>query len=148
MAKHKISMSDYDDSKDTGGYTGEEPRRGVYEGKMIHVKDHTSANGNDGFEWCFEITKGEFKGWRGYTYSNLETAMWKTRQIINAIFGKKDVTLDTDEDGAKMVKKARPVSLRIKSEMYEGEKKGRLNAVLPLVDADDDDDDDDDDPFE
>jgi hypothetical protein len=153
MTKHSVDMSDYDDSRAAGQYTGEEPRRGIYEGALVSVKDHTSNAGNEGLEWCYAITKGEFKGWRGYQYSNMEksSTLWKTQALIAATFGKKtgNVAVDTDNDGAKMVKKANPVMLRIKQEMYEGEMKARLTIVIAKESDEDDDDDEDDneDPF-
>ena len=148
MTKHNVPMSDYDDSG-SGGYVGQEPKRGVYEGKLVSVKDHTSGQGNDGLEWKFEITKGEYTGWRGYSYSNLDSTLWKTQQTLHAITGsKKDAVIDTDKDGAKMVKKAKPVMMRVVTEQYEGEPRAKLKVVLPIIDNDEDgDDDENDDPF-
>lgn len=132
MAKHKIDFDDYESREDTG-YDGDEPKKGIYDGALITVKDHESAAGNEGFEWVFEITDGDFSGWRGWVYSNNDSSKWKTQQIIKAITGGKtdDFLLDTDDGGKKTVKKAKPVRLRIVNEKYEDERKGRIRVVLP-----------------
>lgn len=140
MAKHKVDMDGYTESE---GYSGKEPTRGLYDGKLVKVEDHDVA-GSDGLHWTFEITKGEFSGWRGHIYSNFETVLWKTQQCVHAITGaKKGITINTDDDGAALAKKAHPVSMRIVQEKYEGEMRGRLRAVMVKSDDDDDADDND-----
>lgn len=135
MAKHKVDFDDYEER--TGGYDGEEPKKGIYNGELISVDDHESNAGNEGFEWVFEIKEGEFSGWRGWVYSNMDSSKWKTQQITLAISGgsKTGMTIDTDDKGAKTVKKAQPVRLRIVNEKYEDERKGRIRVVLPSEDA-------------
>lgn len=153
MAKQKVIEVDFDDyeERDSVGYNGEEPKRGIYDGKLVSFKEHTSSAGNEGLEFIFEITEGEYAGWRGWVYGNMDSAKWKIQQIATAINSgsKKKVKLipaGEDEDGreSKTVKKASPVRLVIRTEKYEGEPRGRIRTILPMDDVDDDDDDDDD----
>ena len=142
MPKTKVDMGDYDQTKSTGGYAGNPPPRGLYKGVMIAVKDHKSGAGNEGFEWKFEIAQGcEYDGWRGYLYSDLGNSKWKTQQIGHAITGDPDkgFTIDTDDDGEKMAKKAKPVMIRVQTEKYEGELRSKIGMVLPVIEAADDD---------
>lgn len=155
MAKNKakvieIDFDDYDEERASAGYNGEEPKKGLYDGRLISFKEHTSSSGNEGLEFIFEITKGEFKGWRGWVYGNVESAKWKVQQIATAINAgsKKTVKLlpaAEDEDGtaSKTVKKAKPVRLVVRQETYEGEKRGRIRTILPMESDDDGDDDSD-----
>lgn len=138
MAKHKVDMGDYDETKSGAGYAGQDPPRGIYKGVMVAVDDHESKGGNEGFEWKFEIQDGSpYSGWRGYVYSDLGNTKWKTQQIGHAITGKTgDFTIDTDDQGAKMVKKAKPVLIRVISEKYEGENRAKIRSILPIVDED------------
>lgn len=149
MSKYTVDMDDFDESRADSAYTGEEPRRGVYPGKLSRVKDHTAkSSGDEGLEWAFEITTGEFKGWWGFLYSNLDSTKWKTQQICYAITGsKRPVTIDTDENGAKMIKKAKPVLMRVITEMNEGERRAKLKTVLPANDDSSDGDEEEKDPF-
>lgn len=150
MTKHKVDMGSYDESKTGGGYGGAEPTRGIYKAALVSVADHESKQGNEGLEWKFEIKDGEFAGWRGYVYSDLGNSLWKTQQIVHSITGNadKDVTLDTDDDGAKMAKKAKPVMIRVVQEKYEGEPRAKIRVVMPLVDpAGAEDEGDESDPF-
>lgn len=137
MGKWDVDTSEYDETKDGSGYDGDEPKKGIYDGKLVSFKEHTSANGNEGLEWIFEITEEPFAGWRGWVYSNDNSTMWRTQQCANAIQGGKKgkVALkpsEEDEDGTKSanVKKAKPVRLAIKRETYEGEPKARIRSVL------------------
>lgn len=139
MGKYDVDTSDYDESKDSGGYDGDEPRKGIYDGKLVSLKEHTSGGGNEGLEWIFEITEEPYAGWRGWTYSNMDSAKWKTEQMVHAIQGGKKGKMalkPADEDGdgktSGTVKKAKPVRIRIVSEKYEDEKKARIRTVLPM----------------
>lgn len=147
MTKHKVAMDDFDETQQGSSYGGEEPRRGVYEAKLVSVVDHQSKEGNDGLKWNFEITVGEFSGWRGYVYTNLDASMWKTQQIVFAMtHSKKGMVIDTDNDGAAVVKKAKPVQVRVVNETYEGERRGKIKTILALVESDQDNEDEED-PF-
>ena len=136
MGKHTVDFDDYEE-RDATGYDGDEPKKGIYNGSLVTVKDHTSGAGNEGFEWVFEITEGDFSGWRGWVYSNNDSSKWKTQQIVKAITGGKTdkFVLDTEDNGKKTVKKAKPVRLRVINEKYEDERKGRIRVVLPSDDA-------------
>jgi hypothetical protein len=138
MGKYDVDFDDYEEQ--SGGYDGPEPKRGVYPGKLVQFNEHTSGAGNEGLRWVFEITEGDYKGWRGYLYSNMDTAKWRTQEIVLAISGgkKEKVSLKPGSEGKRdegadnvTVKKAKPVKLRVKNEQYEGETVGRLRNVLP-----------------
>lgn len=156
MAKQRsieVDFDDYDEDRASAGYNGDEPRKGIYTGRLHSFKEHTSSAGNDGLEWIFEITEGEFAGWRGWVYSNMEAAKWKTQQIataINAGSKKKVKLMPAEEDGdgtaSKTVSKAKKVRLVIRTEKYEGEPRGRIRTILPLEPDDSDDETDPDGP--
>jgi len=152
-SKYEVDTSEYDETKDSVGYDGDEPKKGIYDGKLVSLKEHTSGAGNEGLEWIFEISKGPYKGWRGWVYSNMDTAKWKTEQTTLAIQGGKKgrlVLQPADEDGdgkeSPTIKKAKPVRLAVRREQYEGEPKAKIRTVLPLEKASSTSDDDDD-PF-
>lgn len=144
MAKQKVIEVDFDDyeERESVGYNGPEPKKGIYDGRLVSFREHTSGAGNEGLEWVFEITEGEYAGWRGWVYSNMDRAKWKTQQIAKAIQGgseKKVKLLPADEEADreeatvnnKTVKKASPVRLVIRQEKYEGEPRGRISTILP-----------------
>ena len=146
------------------GYDGEAPTPGIYDAKLVSSKEHTSSAGNEGTEWIFEITgkdgdESPFTGWRGYVYTNDNSAAWKEVQILEAVkilAPGKDSVSTTHE---KIVEKAKPCRIKVSNETYEGERKGKIKTILPAKEAstkaksrkaaddDDDDDDDDEDPF-
>lgn len=153
-SKYEVDTTNYDESKDgVGGYDGDEPKKGIYDGRLVSLKEHTSDAGNEGLEWIFEITDGPYKGWRGWVYSNMESTLWKTEQTTLAIQGGKKgrlVLQPVDEDGkgteSKTIKKAKPVRLAVRTEKYEGEPKAKIRTVLPM-EGKKKSSDDDDDPF-
>jgi hypothetical protein len=155
VAKAKVidvDFDDYDESRATAGYNGDEPRRGIYDGRLVSFKEHKSGAGNDGLEWIFEIQNGDFKGWRGWVYSNMDTSKWKTQQIVAALNGgskKKTKLLPEPVDGngaeSKTVKKAGPVRLAIRQEKYQDESRGKIRMVMP-PDGSNSDEEDEDDP--
>lgn len=158
MGKYDVDTSDYDDSKDlaAGGYDGDEPKKGIYDGKLVMLNEHTSGEGNEGLRWVFEITEEPYAGWRGYGYTNMDSTMWKTEQFTHAIQGGKKgkISLKPGPEGdyekgqaSSTVKKAKPVRLRIGSEQYEGERRARLRTVLAAEGGKKKKGDDDDDPF-
>lgn len=137
--KHEVDFDEYEEKE--GGYDGEQPLKGTFDGKLISLKEHESASG-DGYEWIFEITEEPYAGWRGWVYSNMDASKWKTQQITKAINGGAEVKttldpIDSDGDGSKSktVKKASPVRLRMKKEKYDGEDKARIARVMPNEDA-------------
>lgn len=146
MGKYDVDFDDYED-KSGAGYDGEVPKKGNYPGKLVSLKEHTSGAGNEGLEWIFEITEGDYAGWRGWYYSDMENSKWKTQQIVKAINGgdEKKTSLDpspTGKDGSdnKTVKKALPVRMRLTREMYDdgsGEKEPRakIRAIMPDEDV-------------
>lgn len=131
MAKWDVDYDDYEE-KEGSGYDGEQPRNGIYPGRLVSLKEHESGNSDTSLEWVFEITEGDYEGWRGWSYSNLDGSKWKTQQYLKAINGgvEKKTSVDPSKHAA-IVKKAKPVRLRIKGEKYEGERRARIGSVLP-----------------
>jgi len=148
--KKKKKSSSYDDNldfdgfdpdKQGSGYEGEQPKRGTYEGVLIAFNRHTSQGGNAGYRWIFHIDDdGPYDGWRGYVYSNMDAAKWKTQQIVYALTGSdKGVKLEPAEEGedgteAPLVKSASRVKLQVGREKNPEteESMGKIRSVLPL----------------
>lgn len=140
--KYEVDTSNYDESKDSGGYNGDEPKRGIYDAVLSGLSEHTSDGGNEGLKWTFDITEEPYEGWRGWVYSNMDSTQWRTDQIVNAINGGKKgkFVLDPSEKGEdaadnKTVKSALPVRVRIKHEEYDGETRAKIRTVLVNEDA-------------
>jgi Protein of unknown function (DUF669) len=138
MGKWDVDFDDYEE-KEQSGYDGEVPKKGTYTADLISLGEHTSGAGNEGLEWIFEITEGDYKGWRGWVYSNMDTAKWKTQQIVKAISGgaEKAVKLDpgTDADSKtenKTVKKAKSVRIRVGRETYDDEPRAKIRTVMAM----------------
>lgn len=135
----KISVDTTEFEGSSGGYDGEQPKRGVYTAELVGCHEHTSGGGSESIAWIFEITEGDYKGWRGWIYSNMDASLWRTQEIVLAINGGKKGKMDIEPaDSAremrdsKTVKKAKQVRIRTNSEDYEGEKRARIRTVLPL----------------
>lgn len=138
MGKYDVDFDDYEEKE--GGYDGPVPKRGTYPARLVSCKEHTSSD--TAIEWIFEITEGDFKGWRGWLYSDMENAKWKTQQIVKALNGGKESKFTVDpvensEDGtkSKTVKKAMPVKIRTRMEKYEEEDRAKIRTVMPDGDA-------------
>lgn len=136
MGKYDVDFDDYEEK--SGGYDGPTPPKGNYDGVLVSLREHTSGAGNETLEWIFEITEGDFKGWRGWYYSDMGNSKWKTQQITKAIQGgeEKKMSLDPVSEGgdgttSKTVKKANPVRLRLINETYEEERRAKIRAVMP-----------------
>lgn len=131
--KHVVDFDDYEE-KEGSGYDGEQPLKGTFDGMLVSLKEHTSGEGNEGYEWIFEITEEPYAGWRGWVYSNMDSAKWKTQQIVKAINGGAETktVLDPTEDGtdSKTVKKAKAVRLRMRKEKYDGEDRAKIARVM------------------
>lgn len=141
MGKYDVDFDDYEE-KSGSGYDGDVPKKGLYDGALVSLREHTSSAGNEGLEWIFEITEEPYIGWRGWVYTNMDTAKWKTQQITKAINGgaEKKTSLDPSpagEDGTenKTVKKAKKVRLRIGTEKYEDEPRAKIRSVFPSEDG-------------
>lgn len=133
--KHEVGFDDYDE-KEGSGYDGEQPLKGTFDGVLFALSEHTSSENNEGYQWIFEITEEPYAGFRGYVYSNMDSAKWKTQQIVKAIQGGKEeaMTLDPGEPdgtGSKTVSKAKPVRLRMRKEKYEDEYRAKIARVMP-----------------
>lgn len=131
MGKFKRDYSDAD-IKEGGGYSGDVPKPGMYDAVLVSCDEHTSAAGNEGTQWVFEITEEPFTGWRGWVYTNDDTAAWKEVQILQAlgIIADKDDPVNSTHE--KIVKDGNPVRVKVKNETYEEEKRGRITTVLPM----------------
>lgn len=120
----------------SGGYDGPVPKRGTYDAELVELNEHTTSD--DSLVWKFDITEGDFKGWRGWVYTNMSTAKWKTQQIVKAIQGGNEdkIVLDpipSDGDGtaSKTVKYAVPVRVRVINEKFEDETRAKIRTVMP-----------------
>lgn len=140
MGKWDVDFDDYEEK--TGGYDGDPPKTGTYDAILISLAEHTSSQGNEGLEWIFEVTEEPYVGWRGWVYTNMDTAKWKTQMIVKAISGgqEKKVRLDpADENGdgtkSKTVKAATPVRVKVKRETYDEEPRGKIRQILPNENA-------------
>lgn len=128
----KLKRSYKDEEYKPGGgiYDGPAPTPGMHPVKLVSVEEHTSAEGNDGVKWTLDICEGKFTGWRGYVYTNDDTALWKEQEMLVALGvikpnGSIDMTFDA------IVKKAKPCRARIKNEMYDGEARGKIATLIP-----------------
>jgi hypothetical protein len=155
-SKWDVDFDDYEE-REGGFYAGEEPKKGLYEGKLVVLEEHTTSD--DALHFVFEITEEPYAGWRGHLYSNMSSAKWKTQQIAKAIQGgeERKIVLDPDKSD-RVIAKAKPVMLLIRQEKYQDEMRGRIARVMateatsvkgkkksePWDDSDDDDNDDDD----
>ena len=135
--KYDIDFDDYEEKEGTG-YDGEVPKKGTYDGVLVSFREHVSSNGNEGFEWVFEVTEEPYAGWRGWVYSNMDSTKWRTQQIVKAIQGGAEEKMSlapapAGEDGteSKTVKKATPVRLRLGRETYEDEPRARIRTIMP-----------------
>ncbi len=128
MGKFEHDGSDVDQTK--GGYNGDSPKPGTYNGKLVICEDHTSQAGAEGTHWVFEITDEPYTGWRGHLYTNDEGALWKQDQVLHAI-GAIEPGGTYNGTHEKLVKSAAPVRMRLKNETYEGEARAKLQTVSP-----------------
>lgn len=136
MGKWDVDYDDYEEKEGTG-YDGPVPKRGIYTGSLISLAEHTSSDSS--LEWIFEITEGDFKGWRGWVYSDMDNAKWKTQQIGKAIQGGKEEKIKlapakekNKGSESKTVKAAKPVRLQLARETYEDEPRAKIRRVLPM----------------
>lgn len=149
MGAFKRDYGDVERREAGEGYSGDVPKPGIYEATLVSCKEHVSGAGNEGVEWVFQITEEPYSGWRGWVYTNDNTAAWKEVQILEAVGiltpGKDD--LNTTHE--KIVAKAKPCRVKVKNETYEGDKKGKITVILPpkaegkskaSIDGDDPDD--------
>lgn len=128
IAPDKGISRSYDDIEHRDVYGGEEPKPGLYPGKLIAVEQHTTSD--DAVHWTYEITSGAYKGWKGHVYTNGTSTKWKEEQQLVAcglVEPGGSVALTFSE----ILKKAKPVRLRVVQEEYENEMRGRLKTVLP-----------------
>lgn len=133
--KFKRNYADVDRSGE-GQYAGDVPKPGIYDFKLVRVGEHTGGQADgEKSEWVFECTDEPYKGWRGYVYTNDSSTAWKEVQVLEALGIITSDEDSVDETYESIMKKALPVRGRVKNEEYEGEKRGRLNTVLPHPDS-------------
>ena len=115
------------------GYAGDEPKRGIYTAKLVSAGDHTSAGGNEGTEWVFELTEEPYAGWRGWVYTNDDSTAWKETMILEAIgaIGNDEEDINTTHE--KLVKSANLVRLKLRMENSEEYgSRAKVAQVLPM----------------
>lgn len=138
----KLKRSYADTDYKGGGYDGTPPKPGLYPAVLSGVKDHTTSD--TALEWTFDITEGQYKGWRGFVYTNAEGAKWKEQQILVAC-GLMEPNGSIEMSHENMLKKAGPVRVRVINETYQEETKGKITSIIPPSDADADVDEDEED---
>jgi hypothetical protein len=131
MGKWDVDYDDYEER--SGGYDGEKPKPGVYEGFLQHFEKHDSSETS--LHWVFEIDEedSDYTGWRGHLYSDMENAKWKTQQIAKAIQGGEEKKISVDPEKAeKIIKAAKRVKIVVRKGEYDGEYQPRIGRVLAL----------------
>ena len=127
------------------GYNGPTPVKGLYPAKLVQVKDHESAEGNESIRWTFELTGGEspnedgdyesVAGFRDHQYTNDHSTLWREQQIAVAL-GLVKPNGRLKMSFANILKKAKPCTVRIIRERYVPEDGGdpewraKISAVL------------------
>jgi hypothetical protein len=110
-----------------GGYDGPDPATGLYPAKLTSVGPHTTSDTS--IVWTFDITDGKYAGWRGWTYSDMDNAKWKTQQILVAL-GVIEPNGDINKTYDQIMKEAEPCRIRTVSESYEGEHRAKIRSLL------------------
>lgn len=133
MGKMKRNYEDVERREAGEGYSGEQPKPGIYNAVLSSCGEHTTSDTST--VWTFDITDEPFKGWRGWVYTNAEGAAWKEVQILEAIGIMKPGQEDLDTTHEKILAKAGACRVRVKSETYEGEKRSKITTILPPVEG-------------
>lgn len=130
MGKWDVDFDDYEE-RDGSSYDGDPPKPGIYDAKLVEFDEH-DGSADTSMKFIFEITEEPYEGWRGWVYSDLANAKWKTQMIVKAIQGgdQKKMRLDP-ANKATIVKKAKPVRVRVRKDTYEGEYRPKISVVLP-----------------
>lgn len=129
MGKMKRDYSDVERKEAGEGYSGDQPKPGIYNAVLSSVGDHTTSD--TATVWTFDITDEPFDGWRGWVYTNAEGAAWKEVQILEALGIMKPGAESVDTTHESILKKASPCRVRVKNETYEGEKRAKITTILP-----------------
>jgi hypothetical protein len=121
----KFDDTEYKES--SGGYDGPPPPPGLYPAKVSSVGPHTT--GDTAIVWTFDITSGKYAGWRGWSYTDLDNAKWKTQDILVAAGlmepgGEISVAYET------VMKNAEPLRIRIINEDYNDELRPKIRSFL------------------
>lgn len=130
MGSFKRDYSNVEKRDTPDAYAGDVPKPGIYDAVLTSCKDHTSGAGNEGTEWIFEISEGPYKGWPGWVYTNAEAAAWKEVQILEATGLMKDGDTQVDLTHEKIVKKAGPVRIKVRNEVYDEQKRGKITTIM------------------
>lgn len=130
---HETGISgNFDDTEyreKSAGYDGPEPTPGLYKAKLTSVGQHTTTE--DSIVWTFDITEGKYAGWRGWVYTNMSTAKFKTQDILVAL-GIMEPEGEINATFEEIMKKAQPLRIRVISEPYEDEKRAKVRSFLKI----------------
>jgi len=110
-----------------GGYDGPPPTPGLYAARLVSVEQHTTTE--DSICWIFEIVAGKYSGWRGWVYTNMSTAKFKTQQILVAMElmePEGEVNMTFEDIRAK----ANPLRVRVQNEQYDGDAVPKIRGFL------------------
>lgn len=142
------SFDDTEYKESSGGYDGPPPPVGLYPGKLTSVGQHTTSD--DSIVWTFDITEGKYQGWRGWIYTNMSSAKWKTQDILVAL-GLIEPNGEINQTYEQIMQEAQPVRLRVIAEEYGGDLVPKLRTVLkagkPVESVPDEEDDEEDEDF-
>lgn len=129
MGKMKRNYGDVERKEVSEGYNGDPPKPGIYNAVLSTVDEHTTSD--TATVWTFDIMDEPYEGWRGWVYTNAEGAAWKEVQILEAIGILKPGENNLDSSHETILKKAGPCRIKVRNETYEGEKRGKITAILP-----------------
>jgi hypothetical protein len=122
------------------------PPEGDYVMKVLEAKTGQSQAGNDQIEFVCEITRGEFKGVKGYLYCGLEEkVLWKLHAFLTAL----GIEVPEDELEVDLPELVDLEFVGVMShETYNGKKRAKLTDFDSLENYDGDDADEDEDEDE
>lgn len=149
------SFKDTEYKTQGSGYDGPQPPAGLYPMKLTSVGQHTTSD--TAIVWTFDITSGQYEGWRGWMYSDMANAKWKTQNIAVAL-GLIEPNEEISMSYEQILKEAGPVRGRVVREEYEeaeDEKdrwRSKISSVIKATGttaaSDDEDEDEDDEDFD
>lgn len=121
------SFKDTEYKEQSGGYDGPPPPTGLYPMKLSSVGQHTTSDTS--IVWTFDVTSGKYAGWRGWMYSDMDNAKWKTQNIcvaLGLIEPNEEIAMSFEE----ILKKAGAVRGRVRTEEYNDEFRPKLQTVI------------------
>lgn len=125
-------FKDTDYKESGGGYDGPDPASGLYKVKLTSVGAHTTSD--TAIVWTFDIIEGKYTGWRGWSYSDMDNAKWKTQQLLVGL-GVIEPNAEINKTYEQIMKEAQPCRARVVSELYNDEHRAKIRTLLPGLGA-------------